>query len=65
MDEGMRNWEMMKNLWRRGTDYYVFRLGKKWTLAGCFAVPMSFKTKKAADQFGTNLVMNESLYRNE
>ena len=63
MDEDMRNWEMMKNTWRRGVDYFVFKRGRKWVLAQCFAVPMSFSTKTAAYEYGTNLVLNESLYK--
>lgn len=51
------------NLWSRGQDWFVFKVGKRgWMLAPCFGSFPIFKTKKAAYETGTNLVLAAAAY---
>jgi hypothetical protein len=45
------------NLWSRGIDWCVFKIGRKWHAAECFGLPMPFKTKTAAYDACTVLVL--------
>lgn len=52
-----------QNLWSRGQDWFVFKIGKRWRIADCFGRDIPhFKTKKAAYEFGTNLVLAACSY---
>jgi hypothetical protein len=51
------------NLWSRGIDWCVFKIGRQWRCADCFGFPVLFKTKKAAYEAATAMVL-ETARRN-
>lgn len=51
------NPEKAIGLWMKGSDYYVFKIGKYWRLSDSFGNFPLFKTKKAAVEMADNFVM--------
>ena len=51
------NPEKAIGLWLKGSDYYVFKLGKYWRLSASFGPFGLFKTKKAAIETADKFVM--------
>lgn len=58
------DWNVLRNTWARGIDWYVCKVGSKWTLSRVFpgAWPL-YKTKKAAGEAADNLICAEARWR--
>lgn len=54
-----------RELWARGIDWCVFKIGRKWRCADCFGFPVHFTTKKAAYDAATAFVLEAARRRNE
>ena len=57
-------WNIIRNRWARGIDWCVGKVGRKWQVIDCFGRgwPL-FKTKTAAHDAVSNLVVAESHWR--
>lgn len=63
LNEDPDKYREANNLWSRGQDWFVFKVGKRgWELAPCFGKFPLFKTKTAAYEAGTNLVLAAAAY---
>lgn len=61
LNEDPTNYRDACNRWARGQDWFIVKAGKRgWMLAPCFGNFPIFKTKKAAYEAGTNLVLAAS-----
>lgn len=57
-------WQHIQNCWSHGIDWCVQRIGKKWAvMSGLYVNAPLFKTKTAAYNFITELVLIESRNR--
>ena len=57
MEKNKGNYEMASNLWCRGVDWYVFKVGNMWRLADCFGNFPLYKTKKEAAEVARRYIM--------
>lgn len=57
------DWQILHNRWARGIDWVVSKVGGGWMLSESFGNFPLFKTKKAAYEAGTNLILAEARYR--
>jgi hypothetical protein len=58
------DWHILSNTWARGVDHYVFKVGRRgWRILDTFGNFPIFKTKKAAEEAASNLLLAESAYR--
>ncbi len=57
MDKKACDRQMATNLWMRGIDWCVRKVGKRWALVDCFGNFPLFNTKKAAYETATAFVM--------
>jgi hypothetical protein len=58
------DWQIISNNWARGIDWVVCKVGRKWMIMGQLGAGFpNFKTKTAAHDAATNLVLAESLHR--
>ena len=58
--ENKRDYNMATNLWCRGIDWYVFKVGNMWRLADCFGTFPLYKTKKEAAEVARRFVLNNT-----
>ncbi len=61
-------WSQVSCLWGRGIDWVVKKVGKKWVITDFMELSKGFplfKTKKAACEAVTNLILRESRCRAE
>lgn len=63
-DTAVRERDAM-NLWSRGIDWCVFKQGRRWRAAECFGFPAIFRTKAAAYDACTAMVLEASRKRRE
>lgn len=58
------DWQVLRNTWSRGVDWYVRKVGKRhWAPIEIFgAFPLS-KTKREAEAQATNLLLLEARHR--
>lgn len=56
-------WQILSNTWSRGVDWYVQKVGRKWTPIDIFGTFPLFKTKREAEQAATTLLLWESSNR--
>ncbi len=56
-------WRILQSTWARGEDYWIYKVGKKWALIDAFGGFPLFKTKTAAHDAGTKLILAESRHR--
>jgi hypothetical protein len=59
------DWQILRNRWARGINWFVCKLGRKWTLTSDFGSFPLFTTKTAAYEAGTALILAESAYRQQ
>lgn len=57
-EESKRDYRMANNLWCRGANYYVFKIGSMWRLADCFGNFPLYKTKKEALEMANRFILN-------
>jgi hypothetical protein len=57
------DWSILSNRWARGIDWNIEKLGKKWHILGDTGGFPLFKTKSAAYDALTNLILAESHHR--
>jgi hypothetical protein len=58
------DWQVLRSRWHKGIDWNVGKLGRFWQVTGdCFKGAPLFKTKKAAFDYASNLILAESHWR--
>jgi len=57
-------WNVLRHTWARGIDWYVGKVAKRWmiTLPAFKGFP-HYKTKKAAGEAASNLILAEARWR--
>jgi hypothetical protein len=64
LDDG--EWQQLANTWARGWDWYVGKVGRMWEITlphPAFKAFPLFKTKTAASDAASKLILMESRYR--
>jgi len=58
------DWQILSHRWARGIDWCVEKIGRKWAVQACFGNFPLFKTKTAAYNTVSALILAESRHRN-
>jgi hypothetical protein len=57
------DWQILRGRWARGIDWVVSKVGRRWALSESFGNFPLFKTKSAAYEAASNLILAESAHR--
>ena len=56
------DWAVLSSRWARGVDWMVTKIGKKWYVPDILG-GISFRTKREAGEFCSNLILMEARHR--
>lgn len=63
-DKSERDWNILRSHWSMYSGFsFCRKLGRKWTVEGFGISGPLFTTKKAAEEYVTNLILAESRHR--